>query len=88
MTAKPVIVAVDDEPAVLAAVERDLRARYTPEYRVVGAGSGQEAIDLLGTLATRDTPIALLVVDQRMPQITGLDVLRESMAAFPDAKKD
>jgi thioredoxin reductase (NADPH) len=87
VTAKPVIVAVDDEPAVLAAVERDLRARYASEYRIVGSGSGAEAIDLLGTLATRDAPVALLVVDQRMPHITGLDVLRASMDAFPDAKK-
>ena len=87
MTAKPVILTADDEPVVLAAVERDLRSRYASDYRIVGASSGEEAIETLRALNLRDHPIALLLVDQRMPQVTGIDVLRESIALFPSAKK-
>ena len=87
MTAKPVILTADDEPLVLAAVERDLRSRYASDYRIVGARSGQEAIETLNTLNLRDDTIALLLVDQRMPQVTGIDVLRESVKLFPSAKK-
>ena len=87
MTAKPVILTVDDEPVVLAAVERDLRSRYASDYRIVGAESGGEAIEALHAFALRDDPVALLLVDQRMPQVTGIDVLRESIEQFPSAKK-
>ncbi len=87
MTAKPVILTVDDEPPVLAAIQRDLRSRYSADYRVVGAPGGEEAIETLKTLALRETPLALLLVDQRMPGTTGIDVLRESLVLHPEAKK-
>jgi thioredoxin reductase (NADPH) len=84
---KPVILAVDDEPEVIQAVQRDLRARYSDDYRIVWAGGGQEAIDTLRTLALQDTPVALMVVDQRMPSVTGIDVLRETLEIHPNAKR-
>jgi thioredoxin reductase (NADPH) len=84
---KPVILAVDDEPEVIQAVQRDLRTRYSDEYRIVWAGGGQEAIDTLRTLALQDTPVALMVVDQRMPSVTGIDVLRETLEIHPNAKR-
>jgi thioredoxin reductase (NADPH) len=84
---KPVIIAVDDEPEVIQAVQRDLRARYSDDYRIVWAGGGQEAIDTLRTLALQDTPVALMVVDQRMPSVTGIDVLRETLEIYPTAKR-
>jgi thioredoxin reductase (NADPH) len=84
---KPVILAVDDEPEVIQAVQRDLRARYSNDYRVVWAGGGQEAIDTLRTLALQDTPVALMLVDQRMPSVTGIDVLRETLEIHPNAKR-
>ena len=84
---KPVIIAVDDEPEVVQAVQRDLRARYSNEYRIVWASGGQEAIDTLRTLALQDTPVALMVVDQRMPGVTGIDVLRETLESHPGAKR-
>jgi thioredoxin reductase (NADPH) len=84
---KPVIIAVDDEPEVVQAVQRDLRARYSDEYRIVWAGGGQEAIDTLRTLALQDTPVALMLVDQRMPSVTGIDVLRETLEIHPNAKR-
>jgi thioredoxin reductase (NADPH) len=84
---KPVIIAVDDEPEVIQAVQRDLRAKYSDDYRVVWAGGGQEAIDTLRTLALQNTPVALMVVDQRMPSVTGIDVLRETLELHPNAKR-
>jgi thioredoxin reductase (NADPH) len=85
--AKPVILAIDDEPEVLRAVQRDLRSNYASDYRVLGANGGQEAIDAIKDLKVRDIPLALILADQRMPTITGVDVLRESLAVFPAAKK-
>ena len=84
---KPVIIAVDDEPEVVQAVQRDLRARYAADYRVVWASGGQEAIDTLRTLALQGTPVALILVDQRMPTVTGIDVLRETLEIHPSAKR-
>ena len=64
--AKPVILAVDDDPQVLRAVERDLRRRYAREYRILRADSGESALDTLGKLKLRGDPVALFLVDQRM----------------------
>ena len=87
MTTKPVILTIDDEPEVLRAVERDLRSRYASDYRIVGANSGPEAIEVLKTLAQRETPLALILADQRMPDVTGVDVMRASLESFPAAKR-
>ncbi len=87
MAAKPAILAVDDDAPVLRAVERDLRARYTGEYRVIGAGSGTEALEAVRELTRRGDPVALFVVDQRMPVMTGIELLREALVLQPDAKR-
>lgn len=84
---RPVILAIDDEPEVLRAVQRDLRSRYSDTYQVLGAGGGQEAIDTIKELATRGAPLALILADQRMPSITGVDVLKQSLSIYPDSKK-
>src|ERR671929_274186 len=85
--AKPVILAVDDDPQVLRAVERDLRRRYAREYRVLRADSGESALDTLGKLKLRGDPVALFLVDQRMPRMTGVEFLEEAIEQFPDAKR-
>lgn len=85
--AKPVILAVDDDPQVLRAVERDLRRRYAREYRVLRADSGESALDTLGKLKLRGDPVALFLVDQRMPKMTGVEFLEEAIGQFPDAKR-
>ncbi len=84
---KPGILVVDDEPEVLRAVQRDLRSRYASEYRILAAGGGAEAIETIKELATRGAPLALILSDQRMPEVSGVDVLRESITIFPKAKK-
>jgi len=85
--AKPAIMAVDDDLAVLRAVERDLRARYGSDYRVLAAGSGPAALDATRKLTLRGDAVALFVVDQRMPVMTGIEFLREAIELQPDAKR-
>lgn len=84
---KPVILAVDDDPAVLRAVAQDLRSRYNQVYRVMRAPSGSEALAVLKTLKERDEPVALIVSDQRMPELDGVTFLTQSVAFFPQAKR-
>ncbi|HEX7171961.1 MAG TPA: FAD-dependent oxidoreductase [Candidatus Limnocylindria bacterium] len=87
MAAKPAILAVDDDAPVLRSVERDLRARYGEGYRVLAAGSGAEALDTTRELTRRGDPVALFVVDQRMPIMTGIELLREALPLQPEAKR-
>ncbi len=82
---KPIILAVDDQTPVLSAVLRDLRQRYGKEYRALGAQSGPAALDILQELSLQNKTVALLVVDQRMPGMTGVELLKEAMALFPAA---
>src|SRR5260221_11380222 len=85
--AKPVILTVDDDAEVLRAIERDLRRNYADRYRVLRADSGMVALDTLHQLKTRNDPVALLLADQRMPQMDGVGFLAEAMALYPDSKR-
>src|SRR5690242_15471672 len=85
--AKPVLLTVDDDAEVLRAIERDLRRNYADRYRVLRADSGQVGLDTLRQLKTRNDPVALLLADQRMPQMDGVGFLAQAMALFPDAKR-
>jgi thioredoxin reductase (NADPH) len=84
---KPVILAVDDDREVLGAVERDLRRRYRASYRIVTAASGDEALEAARELKRRGSAVALLLVDQRMPGMTGTQLLVELLKLYPDARK-
>ena len=84
---RPAIVAVDDEPAVLAAVSRDLRRGFGERYRIVRATSGEEALATLRELVTRGEQAALLVADQRMPGLSGTEYLVQARRLVPDAKR-
>ncbi len=85
--AKPVLLTVDDDAEVLRAVERDLRRRYAERYRVLRADSGNTALEALRGLNRRNDPVGLLLVDQRMPHMTGVEFLGHAMALYPDAKR-
>ena len=84
---RPAIVAVDDEPAVLAAVARDLRRGFGERYRILRAASGAEALELLAELGTRAEQTALLIADQRMPGMSGTDYLTQARELVPDARR-
>ena len=78
---------VDDEPPVLRAVQRDLRGRYGEDYRVLRAGSGAEAETIMGDLRKRGETVALVLADQRMPGMTGVELLRATRELYPKAKR-
>jgi thioredoxin reductase (NADPH) len=81
------ILVVDDEPPVLAAVSRDLRRGFGERFRVLRAGSGDDALELLREVRTRGDQVALLIADQRMPGMAGTDYLVEARKLVPDAKR-
>ena len=85
--AKPVIFSVDDDPEVLGAIERDLRHRYGNDYRILKARSGREALDAVRQLKQRGTPVALFLVDERMPGMSGTELLREVIKLYPDSRR-
>ena len=85
--AKPILLSVDDDSDVLRAIERDLRSQYGAEYRVIASDSPEGALDLLKQLKVRSDNVALLLADQRMPHMNGVQFLQEGMRIFPDAKR-
>ena len=85
--AKPTLLTVDDDPNVLKAIERDLRSRYGEKYRVLRANSGQAGLELLHELRGREDAVALLLADQRMPQMDGIGFLNEARKVYPEAKR-
>ena len=84
---KPVILTVDDDPAVSRAVARDLRRRYAEDHRIVRAESGQDALETLNELKLRGETVATLIADFRMPQMTGIEFLEEAMDLYPAARR-
>ena len=84
---KPIILAIDDEPEVLNAVLRDLRSKYGKEYRIVKAGSGEEALEVTQNFKARGEIIALFISDQRMPGIDGTEFLEHAIKLYPAARK-
>jgi thioredoxin reductase (NADPH) len=84
---RPLLLAVDDEPAVLAAVARDLRRGFGEHYKVMRAGSGPEALDILGEVLKRGQRVAMLIADQRMPGMAGTEYLMQARQLAPDAKR-
>jgi thioredoxin reductase (NADPH) len=78
---------VDDDPAVLCAIERDLRRQYRADYRVMKAESAAAGLDTAKELAARNTPVALFLVDQRMPGMSGTEFLSEVMKLHPASRR-
>jgi thioredoxin reductase (NADPH) len=87
MAAKPAILTVDDDVPVLRAVERDLRKKYGQHYRILSAASGQAALDLLQRIDQRNEPVALFLVDHRMPQMSGIEFLAQTLERHGDSKR-
>ena len=84
---KPILLTVDDDAEVLNAIERDLRQHFRADYRVVKASSGGQALEAVHELKRRGAQVALFLVDERMPQMTGTQFLREALVVYPDARR-
>ena len=84
---KPVLFCVDDDPEVLAAIERDLRQHYKGKYKIIKANSPKEGLNAALKLKQRDVQVALFLVDQRMPEMSGTELLNELKTIYPDSKK-
>lgn len=84
---KPIIFSIDDDPQVLKSIKGDLRNRYRKEYRIISAQSAQEALDALPELKNRGEEVALLLSDQRMPEMNGVSFLKQAKTVFPYAKR-
>ncbi|GAB2944625.1 FAD-dependent oxidoreductase [Hymenobacter coalescens] len=87
MEKKPVLLVIDDDPQVLSAIDRDLRQEFRPDYRIVRAGSGAEGLEVMHQLKARAEPLALVLSDQRMPDMEGVQLLEQARTLFPDAKR-
>ena len=85
--ARPTILTIDDDREVLLSIERDIRQRYGQKYRVLRAESGKSGLDVLRQLKQRNDAVALLLVDHRMPQMSGIETLQEAMKLYPEAKR-
>jgi thioredoxin reductase (NADPH) len=85
--ARPVILTVDDDPEVLQAIARDLRQQYGERFRIIRADSGKTALEAIQQLKLRNESVALFLVDQRMPQMSGIEFLEQAMQIFPEAQR-
>jgi thioredoxin reductase (NADPH) len=85
--AKPVLLTVDDDREVLNAIERDLRLHFRSDYRVIKSSSGAQALDTLRQLLQRGDQVALFLVDERMPHMSGTQFLLEAIKLYPDARR-
>jgi len=83
---KPVILTVDDDPQVLQAISQDLRKAYGERFRIVRVDSGDRALEVLKKVKLADEPVALMLVDQRMPGLSGVDFLTQARSLYPTAK--
>ncbi len=83
---KPIILTVDDDPEVLQAVSRDVRHGFGEHFRVVRAESGNRALDVLRQVKLANDAVALMLVDQRMPGLSGVEMLSEARQLFPARK--
>src|SRR5512134_3320317 len=84
---KPIIFTIDDDASVLSSVERDLRARYGQDYRILSLNQGRVALDYLKRLQQRNETVALFLVDHRMPEMNGVEFLEEAIKTYPQAKR-
>src|SRR5512133_4275318 len=84
---KAVLLTVDDDPGVSRAVARDLRKRYGQDHRIVRAESGPQALEALREIKLRGDPVAVLLADYRMPEMSGLEFLEQAMDLFPNARR-
>jgi thioredoxin reductase (NADPH) len=87
MAEKPAILVVDDDQAVIFSVARDLQSRYGERFRIIPTDSGASTVDVMNRLKLQGAPVALIIADQRMPGMTGVEVITEAISLYPDIKR-
>ncbi len=87
MSKTPIIFAIDDDPQVLKAIERDLRKAYRKEYKILSTSSAKEALEAIAQLKLQGDDIALFLSDQKMPEMEGVDFLEKAKVHYPEAKR-
>ena len=84
---KPIIFSIDDDQQVLRAISRDLKTQYNTDYKIISTASANEALEALTDLKNSGDTVAMFVVDQRMPEMEGVDFLQKAIKIYPDAKR-
>ncbi len=84
---KPILFAIDDDPQVLRAIQRDLRGKYRADFRILSTNSPKEALETLPELKKQGETVALFLSDQRMPEMIGVEFLEKAKKIFPEAKR-
>jgi len=84
---KPIIFSIDDDPQVSRAINRDLKSQYNSEYKIISTTSANEALEALSEMKNAGDPVAMFLVDQRMPEMEGVDFLQKAIKIYPDAKR-
>jgi thioredoxin reductase (NADPH) len=84
---RPRVLVVEDESEVRARIRGELERRYGADYRVRCVGSAVDALAKLEGWREAGDPVALVLADQWMPDMTGEDFLACARALYPDAKR-
>ena len=84
---KPIIFSIDDDPQVLRAISRDLKSQYNTDYKIISTTSANEALEALTEMKNSGDAVAMFLVDQRMPEMEGVDFLDKAIKIYPDAKR-
>jgi thioredoxin reductase (NADPH) len=84
---RPVLVVVDDDGEVLAALQAALGRRFGADYQVVAERSPAAALEVLERLRAGGETVAVVIADQWMPQVTGLELLARARQLHPAARR-
>jgi thioredoxin reductase (NADPH) len=83
----PYIIIVDDDMQVLRAIQRDIRNKYRDDYKIAATDSAAEALEMIKELKLKSETVALIISDQRMPEMDGVTFLEKANEIFPTAQK-
>ncbi len=83
----PFIILVDDDEQVLHAITRDMKLHYNQKYKILSTASANEGLEIMAELKNTGETVALFLVDQRMPEMEGVDFLQKATKIYPEAKR-
>jgi DNA-binding NtrC family response regulator len=86
-TTRPAFLVVDDDIHVAAALEEALNRRFGADYKIIAASSPKRGLSVLERLRARDEQVAVVIADQWMPLMTGVDFLLRAHQLHPAARR-